>query len=40
MVKFWLTQVIMHKVSIANVPEKYRDAVIAELKKLESLYEK
>lgn len=40
MVKFWVMQVIMSKVSINNVPEKYRDAVISELKKLEPLYEK
>lgn len=40
MIKFWAMQVIMHKVSIDNVPAKYRDSVIAELQKLESLYEK
>lgn len=40
MVKFWVMQVRMHKVSITNVPEKYREAVIADLKKLESFYEK
>lgn len=40
MVKFWVMQIIMRKASITNVPAKYRDAVIAELKKLESLYEK
>lgn len=40
MIKFWAMQVIMHKVSITNVPAKYRDDVIAELQKLEPLYEK
>jgi hypothetical protein len=40
MVKFWLMQVRMRKVSITNVPEKYREAVVKELKKLEALYEK
>lgn len=40
MVEFWAMQVIMHKVSITNVPAKYREAVVKELKKLEAIYEK
>lgn len=40
MVKFWVMQIRMHKVPITDVPVKYRETVIDELKKLEAFYEK